>query len=156
MSLCVENEAINRVLSHWNQFRGLVGGSLYVDGRIVAFSVGEDLDGKSLGVHFEKGLGGFKGVYQTINCAFSRHAGRGFATINRTQDLDKAGLRQAKMTYNPMGFLSDNIARSRLPFEEWTVRYKQDWQSGCYEAFGFGVAESEKGKCFGRNVFSRR
>ena len=44
--------------------------------------------------------------------------------------------------------LSDNIARSRLPFEEWIVRYKQDWQSGCYEAFGFGVAESEKGKCF--------
>lgn len=44
--------------------------------------------------------------------------------------------------------LSDNIARSRLPFEEWTVRYKQDWQSGCYEAMGIGVAESEKGKCF--------
>lgn len=105
LSLRAENEAINRVLSHWNRFRGLVGGSLYVDGRIVAFSVGEDLDGKSLGVHFEKGLGGFKGVYQTINCAFSRHAGRGFATINRAQDLDEAGLRQAKMTYNPVGFL---------------------------------------------------
>ncbi len=44
--------------------------------------------------------------------------------------------------------LSDNLVRSRLPFEEWIVRYKQDWQSGCYEAFGFGVAESEKGKCF--------
>ena len=44
--------------------------------------------------------------------------------------------------------LSDNIARSRLPFEEWTVRYKQDWQSGCYEAMGIGVAESKKGKCF--------
>ena len=41
--------------------------------------------------------------------------------------------------------LSDNIARSRLPFEEWIVRYKQDWQSGCYEAMGIGVAKSEKG-----------
>ena len=44
--------------------------------------------------------------------------------------------------------LSDNLVRSRLPFEEWIVRYKQDWQSGCYEAMGIGVAESEKGKCF--------
>ena len=41
-----------------------------------------------------------------------------------------------------------SIVRSRLPFEEWIVRYKQDWQSGCYEAMGIGVAESEKGKCF--------
>ena len=29
----------------------------------------------------------------------------GFATINRAQDLDEAGLRQAKMTYNPVDFL---------------------------------------------------
>ena len=27
------------------------------------------------------------------------------STINRAQDLDEAGLRQAKMTYNPVGFL---------------------------------------------------
>ena len=104
-SLRAENEAINRVLSHWNCFTGLVGGSLYVDGKMVAFSVGENLDGESLGVHYEKGLNGFKGVYQTINCTFSRRAGEGFTYINRAQDLDEEGLRQAKMTYLPADFL---------------------------------------------------
>ena len=103
-SLRAENEAINRVLSHWNSFRSLVGGSLYVDGKMVAFSVGENLDGTSLGVHYEKGLSGFKGVYQTINCTFARRAGTGFTYINRAQDLDEEGLRQAKMTYMPTDF----------------------------------------------------
>ena len=104
-SLRAENEAINRVLSHWNCFTGMVGGSLYVDGKMVAFSVGENLDGANLGVHYEKGLNGFKGVYQTINCLFSRNAGAGFTYINRAQDLDEEGLRQAKMTYLPADFL---------------------------------------------------
>lgn len=104
-SLRAENEAVNRVLSHWNCFRGMVGGALYVEGRIVAFSVGEDLDGESLGVHYEKGLSGYKGVYQAINRSFAQRAGQGFSLVNRAQDLNEEGLRQAKMTYNPAGFL---------------------------------------------------
>ena len=112
-SLRAENEAINRVLSHWNSFRNLVGGSLYVDGKMVAFSVGENLDGTSLGVHYEKGLSGFKGVYQTINCTFARRAGTGFTYINRAQDLDEEGLRQAKMTYMPTDFLRKYKVRIR-------------------------------------------
>nr|WP_246387958.1 phosphatidylglycerol lysyltransferase domain-containing protein [Desulfovibrio intestinalis] len=112
-SLRAENEAINRVLSHWNSFQGLTGGSLYVDGKMVAFSVGEDLDGESLGVHYEKGLNGFKGVYQTINCTFARRAGAGFTYMNRAQDLDEEGLRQAKMTYLPADFLRKYKVRIR-------------------------------------------
>ncbi len=104
-SLRAENEAINRVLSHWTDFRGLSGGSLYVDGKMVAFSVGEDLGDGHLGAHYEKGLNGFKGVYQAINCLFARNAGAGFAYVNRAQDLDEEGLRQAKMTYLPADFL---------------------------------------------------
>lgn len=72
---------------------------------MVAFSVGEALDEKTLGVHYEKGLNGFRGVYQTINACFSREAGNGFELLNRAQDLDEEGLRQAKMTYLPTDFL---------------------------------------------------
>ena len=104
-SLRAENEAINRVLSHWELLDGLCGGSLYGDGQMVAFSVGEALDEKTLGVHYEKGLNGFRGVYQTINACFSREAGNGFELLNRAQDLDEEGLRQAKMTYLPTDFL---------------------------------------------------
>ncbi|HJA78672.1 phosphatidylglycerol lysyltransferase domain-containing protein [uncultured Desulfovibrio sp.] len=104
-SLRAENEAINRVLSHWDRFEGLRGGSLYVEGRMVAFSVGEQLDDRTLGVHFEKGLNGYRGVYQTMNCLFARHEGADFAFLNRAQDLDEEGLRQAKMTYLPVDFV---------------------------------------------------
>lgn len=104
-SLRAENDAITRVLTQWENFRNLVGGSLYVEGKMIAFSVGEKLDADDLGVHFEKGLNGFKGVYQAMNCEFARHAGEGFKWINRAQDLDEEGLRQAKMTYLPEGFL---------------------------------------------------
>ena len=60
---------------------------------------------KDAGVHYEKGLNGFRGVYQTINACFSREAGNGFELLNRAQDLDEEGLRQAKMTYLPTDFL---------------------------------------------------
>lgn len=104
-SLRAENEAINRVLSHWDLFQGLSGGSLYIEDKMVAFSVGEPLDEGVLGVHYEKGLNGFKGVYQAINCMFSRHQGAGSAFLNRAQDLDEDGLRQAKLSYLPTDFL---------------------------------------------------
>lgn len=104
-SLLAENEAIRRVLTHWSEFRNMYGGSLCVDEMMIAFSVGEKLDSETLGVHFEKGLNGYKGVYQAMNLQFARHAGEGFKWINRAQDLDEEGLRQAKMTYMPADFL---------------------------------------------------
>lgn len=104
-SLRAENDAINHVITHWQAFPGLTGGSIYVDGRMAAFSVGEDLGNGVLGVHFEKGLGGIRGVYQTINREFARHAGEGFAMLNRAQDMDEEGLRQAKTSYAPADFV---------------------------------------------------
>lgn len=104
-SLMAENTAINRVLDNWDKFRNFYGGSLYIDRVMVAFSVGEKLNDEILGVHFEKGLKGYKGIYQAINCSFARYAGAGFKYLNRAQDLDEEGLRQAKMTYMPVGFI---------------------------------------------------
>lgn len=104
-SLTAENFAVNRVMGNWKIFPGLVGGSLFIEGKMVAFSVGEALDAENLGVHFEKALNGYKGIYQAINHEFAAHAGAGFKWINRAQDLDEEGMRQAKMTYQPQGFL---------------------------------------------------
>ena len=61
-------------------------------------------------VHFEKVQPDYRGVYQAINNAFVVHAGQGFSVINREQDMGEEGLRQAKETYNPVGFLK----KSRL------------------------------------------
>lgn len=65
-------------------------------------------------MHYEKALIGFRGVYQSIQlCLFARRAGQGFTYINRAQDLDEEGLRQAKMTYQPTDFLRKYKVRVR-------------------------------------------
>lgn len=104
-ALLAENEAINRVLAHWADMPELVGGALYVENIMVAFSVGEKLDEHTLGVHYEKGRNGYRGVYQMMNAAFASTAGTGFSFLNRAQDLGEEGLRKAKTSYLPVDYL---------------------------------------------------
>ncbi len=104
-ALQAENESINYVLSHWNEFEGIMGGALYVEDTLVAFSVGELLDANTLGVHYEKGHNGYRGVYQAMNTCFVQNAGANTSIINRAQDLDEEGLRKAKSSYFPVEFL---------------------------------------------------
>jgi hypothetical protein len=103
-SLMAENDAIFRVIGSWSRLPGLVGGALYADGEIGAFSVGEQV-GDMMVVHFEKVQAELKGVYQAINQAFVSHSAQGASLINREQDMGELGLRRAKETYNPVGFV---------------------------------------------------
>lgn len=104
-ALQAENEAINRVLANWSSMPELIGIALYVDNLIVAFSIGEKLDETTLGIHYEKGRIGYKGVYQMINNTFAKYAGKGYTYLNRAQDLGEEGLRKAKSSYLPIDFL---------------------------------------------------
>jgi hypothetical protein len=86
----------------------LCGGIFYVNGRPVAYCLGEELAlGTSFVIHFEKAVlePEFKGLYQFINQAFASILPDKYDTINREQDLGDAGLRQAKESYNPAGFV---------------------------------------------------
>lgn len=84
----------------------LVGYIVYVDNKPAAYTLGEPLaKGKSFVVHFEKALDGYKGLYQFINKAFVSILPRHYHYINREQDLGNEGLRQAKLTYRPYGFV---------------------------------------------------
>ena len=104
-ALQAEKDVIFRVVGNWGRLGTLLGGALYVEDKMVAFSIGEALDENSLVAHFEKVQPDYSGVYQAINNAFARYAGRGFDIINREQDMGEEGLRQAKETYYPIGFL---------------------------------------------------
>ena len=104
-ALAAENDAINHVISHWEAFPHLLGGALYVEKQIVAFAVGEELDPGAVGVHFEKGRHGYRGVYQAVNWCFARSQQPDITLINRAQDLGEDGLRQAKLSYLPVDFL---------------------------------------------------
>jgi hypothetical protein len=85
---------------------GLHGYLVRVDGTPAAYTLGEALmKGRSFAVHFEKAVGDYKGIYQFINRAFASVLPRHYHYINREQDLGDEGLRQAKMTYRPFGFV---------------------------------------------------
>jgi hypothetical protein len=85
---------------------GLSGMVFYLKNTPIGYCQGETLvDGKSFAVHFEKANDEHKGVYQYINQEFAKNLPPCISYINREQDLGDEGLRQAKMTYRPVGFV---------------------------------------------------
>ena len=104
-ALDAENKAISSVLQAWGSFKDLAGGALMVDGDMAAYTIGERLASDTLLIHFEKGSPGYKGIYQAINQMFLEQSGIDAALVNREQDLGDEGLRRAKLSYNPVGFV---------------------------------------------------
>lgn len=124
-----------RVLEAWNERHGgggdysaakealekmwplqLCGGIFYIEGEPVAYCLGEEIAlGKSFVIHFEKAVlrDEFKGIFQFINQAFASILPEKYETINREQDLGDEGLRRAKESYNPVGFIKKNKVRSK-------------------------------------------
>jgi hypothetical protein len=103
-ALLAENDAVARVLAQWNAIHGLCGGIIRIDGVPAAYTLAEPLNNETLIIHFEKAASGIKGLYQAINYLFCNDVGINFTYINREQDLGDAGLRQAKLSYNPAAF----------------------------------------------------
>ena len=97
-------------LNHREHF-GLEGIIVYVDGFPVGYAMGEPI-GRSdtFIVHVEKALPEYRGLYQYLNQAFAQRIAERYSLINREQDLGDPGLRQAKMTYRPCGFVEKHRA----------------------------------------------
>ena len=102
--LSAENRVIAKIFKYWNELDPMIGGALFVDDQMAAYTIGEKLDPKSLVIHFEKGDPVFKGVYQAINQMFLSQTADGFDVVNREQDIDDPGLRKAKLSYHPIAY----------------------------------------------------
>jgi hypothetical protein len=84
----------------------LCGGIYYVNGNPAGYTLGEEIaGGTTYVIHFEKALSQFRGLYQFINMSFASILPDKYTFINREQDLGDEGLRQAKMSYRPAGFV---------------------------------------------------
>ncbi len=77
-------------------------GAIKVDGEIAAFSFGEQVSSDTVVIHIEKGDSRFDGVYQMMNNIFLKEEFSDMTYVNREEDLGIEGLRQAKMSYNPV------------------------------------------------------
>ncbi len=109
-SLSAENHSILKILNNWNNLLRLEGGAIMAEGKMVAYTIAERLNDDTIVIHYEKGAPDFKGVYQAVNQMFlenimQRPLFDTVTTVNREQDLGDEGLRKAKMSYNPNGFI---------------------------------------------------
>lgn len=86
----------------------LFGGAIYVDGELVAYTVGESLSDDTALVHIEKADTSYHGAFAIINNEFAKLISDRFVYINREEDMGLEGLRKAKESYRPE-FLTEKI-----------------------------------------------
>ncbi|WP_215829086.1 DUF2156 domain-containing protein [Pelorhabdus rhamnosifermentans] len=97
----LEKAAVIDLLNHY-EVLGLSGGAILIDGKMEAFTIGEQLTSNMALVHIEKGNPNIRGVYQAINQEFCRDRWSDMKYINREEDMGMEGLRQAKESYHPV------------------------------------------------------
>jgi hypothetical protein len=106
----MEKEAMHDVLVHLEDV-GYLAGLIRIGGKIEAISIGGQLGSKTVTVHVEKANTEYRGLYQAINNEFCRHMASHVKRINREEDMGIAGLRKAKLSYNPIKLIEKYIVR---------------------------------------------
>ena len=107
--LCNEYVAIRQIFANFEALRP-IGGAIRINGKIQAYSLGEQLNPDTAVIHFEKAMPGMQGLSQLINQWFTIHALNDFQFVNREQDLGISGLRQAKESYHPHHMVEKFVA----------------------------------------------
>lgn len=98
--LCMENTAIAKALRNYEAL-GMAGGLLRVGGKVVAMTIGEPINSRVFVTHFEKADTDYDGAYTMINNQFAKNRLSDYEYNNREEDMDKEGLRKAKLSYYP-------------------------------------------------------
>lgn len=95
-----ENNRVLEVLRHLDHYQ-MMGIILRVEGKIVAFSLGEIIN-ETLFCHIEKAEANIRGAYQMIAYSFANEfVDDKIKWINREEDTNDMGLRQSKLSYKP-------------------------------------------------------
>lgn len=128
-----ESCAVRETLNNFSALK-VKGGLLRLDGKVIAYTIGEMLNKNTFIVHIEKAFAEIRGAYPTMSREFIFHQmvnpmslvlpnGKpneditiqdiGFEFINREDDAGDEGLRKAKMQFHPAFLL-----------EKWVVNRK--------------------------------
>ena len=99
-SKVMERESISQVFDHWEHF-GAIGGALFVDDKMVAFTYGVPINVNTFDLCVEKGDIDYKGVYTVVRHEFMKQVPEQYTFINLEEDMGLPGLRRAKSSYHP-------------------------------------------------------
>jgi hypothetical protein len=110
--LSYEQLSMTFALNHFEEL-GLTGGAIIVYGKLVAFTYGSPVNDTVFGVHVEKADVFYEGIFNVINMEFASRVPEQYIYINREEDLGLSGLRQSKLSYNPVIILEKHAALRR-------------------------------------------
>lgn len=80
---------------------GFTGGFITANDSVVAYTMGEEINGETFCTHIEKAFGDVRGAYPIINREFAKNTIGKWKYVNREEDLGEEGLRKAKLSYQP-------------------------------------------------------
>ncbi len=109
-TLSWESCAVEKCLANYHLLN-LRGGVLRVDGKIVAYTVGEIINSDTVIVHIEKAFSEVRGAYPMINREFLSRVAPGYQYVNREDDIGDEGLRKAKESYYPIFMIEKFYAK---------------------------------------------
>lgn len=100
------------VLTAFENFEALnlTGGMIRINGKAIAYTLGERQSDEVFITHFEKAPADIQGAYPIINQEFTKNCLMSYKYVNREEDLGIEGLRKAKQSYNPEIILVKCIA----------------------------------------------
>lgn len=102
---------IKTLLANWDIIKNIIGGAIYIDKKVVAYTIADLSMRDTIVVHSERGDRNYKGTYQAINRMFLENLKNyisdyeRFKFVNREQDVGDLGLRKAKLSYNPISYI---------------------------------------------------
>ena len=102
--LASECRALLRAIEYWDDFP-FAGAMLKADGKIIGYTIAEELDDETIDIRFEKALIKYSGSYQALNRLFLQRQGSSYAIVNREEDMGCPGMRDSKTSYNPSDFV---------------------------------------------------
>ena len=122
-----EQRMIAYALSHIDELH-IVGGTLFVEDKMVAFTFGARINAEAFDVCVEKADTDYEGAYAMINNEFVSRLPEDIVYINREEDLGLEGLRKAKLSYYPDLILDKMtatlIVQPKETEEEMRVRFE--------------------------------
>ncbi|MBE6729496.1 MAG: GNAT family N-acetyltransferase [Ruminococcaceae bacterium] len=98
--MSAERTGLTKILDNFSDY-DIKGGVLRVDGKVIAFTLGCQINKDTFDVNIEKALGDYDGAYAMINNQFAKNELSGYKYINREEDMGIEGLRKAKLSYRP-------------------------------------------------------
>jgi len=100
-----ERQAIHEMIDHF-EYLELFGGGIKVNDRLCAMAIADKLSEDTLVLRVLKADPNYPGLYQTMCNEFFIRQARGFTYANFEQDLGIAGLRKAKLSYQPIQMIN--------------------------------------------------